>query len=880
MIENNYDHQLIEGKIYNFWEENNLFAPIVSKIKKRFSIVIPPPNVTGNLHMGHALNNSIQDLLIRYYRKKGYETLWQPGTDHAGIATELIVEKNINSQNKKKCELGREDFLKEVWKWKEQSGNSIVNQLKKLGSSCDWRNIRFTMDKGLSEAVIKVFLELYKKKLIYKDFKLTNWDPFLKTAISDLEVVQKEVVGKLYYIKYFITENNYITIATTRPETIFADTAIAVNPKDKRFKKIIGKYAIIPIIGKKIKIISDDYADPNQGSGAVKITPAHDFNDYEVGLRHKLELINILDPDGKLNNKCPNKYVGIDRLTARDLIVNDLSSLGVLEKIDDIKHTVPFGDRSNSVIEPYLTEQWFLNVKKLSLKAISAVKKKQTTFYPENWTKIYYKWLKEIKPWCISRQIWWGHQIPIWYGKDGKIFAAKDVNEAQFLADKFYKKKNSIIKQDNNVLDTWFSSALWPFASLGWPDNYIKLKKFYPTSVLVTGFDILFFWVARMMMMSLFVMKKVPFHKVYIHALVRDEQGQKMSKSKGNIIDPLILINKYGADALRFTLLSMTSPGRDVKLSEDRIKGYRNFLTKIWNVAKFTEINQCNENIKNNFKELTIEINQWIINEFISMKKETEILIQNFRFDEASRKIYHYVWNVFCDWYLEFTKPIFQSKDLEKINETKQVFGFVFSQILSSLHPFIPFITEDLWSKLKYNDYYKSSLIQYNSNHKIFTKKNKSINNLNWMIELITFIRSIKNTFLLSPGVFVDINISQLSKDKNKFLLNNSDIFKRLARIENFFETSEDKINILPLYVNGETIYLKFNSEISLNEHLIKLKTKISIINNTINIIKNKLKNKSFILKAPKDIIEKEKQNLNSALNDLKHLESIVSIKT
>ena len=829
--------------------------------------------------MGHALNNSIQDLLVRFYRLKGYETLWQPGTDHAGIATELVVEKKLNEKNQSKNILGREKFLQEVWNWKEHSGNLIINQLKKLGSSCDWSQTRFTMDKNMSEAVVKVFLELHKKKLIYKDFKLSNWDPVLKTAISDLEVVQKEVVGKLYYIKYFINKNDFITIATTRPETIFADTAIAVNPKDKKYKKIINKYAQIPIIDKHIKIIADDYADPNQGSGAVKITPAHDFNDYEVGLRHDLEKINILESDGSLNKNCPQKYRGLDRFEARKLIIEDLKSINALEKEELIKHNVPYGDRSNSIIEPYLTEQWFLNVKKLSKEALKAVKNKKTIFFPETWTKTYNLWLKDIRPWCISRQIWWGHQIPVWYGSDGKIFSAKDQTDAQKQADKFYKKKNSPINQDRSVLDTWFSSALWPFASLGWPKKTYNLKRFYKTSVLVTGFDILFFWVARMMMMGLFVTKKVPFDKVYIHALVRDEHGQKMSKSKGNVIDPLNLIKKYGADALRFTLMSMASPGRDVKLSEERVKGYRNFLTKIWNVSKFCDFNKCNLDIKIDSKEVKLEINQWIINEYIYTKNNIENHIKNFRFDEASKEIYNFVWNVFCDWYLEFSKSIFYSDNSNQIKETKKVFGFIFSNILLTLHPFIPFVTEELWNRLKFSELYKSPLINFYYNKEIKLIKNDNIELINWLIKLVSLIRSTKVILQVSPGNFVDVSIDHLPKDKKSFLEKNFFIFKKASRVENYFKKDEKNENILPIYLDGDAILIKFATEISLKDQIIKVKEKIDLIKNSIDVSKNKLSNKSFINKAPKDIVDKEKDILKRLVNDLNQLEGIISIK-
>ena len=580
-----YNHKVIEKKIYNFWEKKELFKPIKNKKKtKYFSIVIPPPNVTGSLHMGHALNNTIQDLLIRYKRNQGYETLWQPGTDHAGIATQIVVEKQLAAKGLTKNILGRKKFINEIWKWKVKSGNQIISQLKKLGSSCDWSRERFTMDEGLSRSVIKVFVELYKKKLIYKDLKLVNWDPVLQTAVSDLEVIQKEVEGKLYFIRYEIKDlNKTLTIATTRPETLFGDTALAVNPKDKRFKDLVGKTVIIPVCNREIKIIEDEYADPTQGSGIVKITPAHDFNDFLVGERNKLSQINIFTKDAKLNHNTPDTYVGLDRFDARTKLVQELTKLGLIEKIETIKHAVPYGDRSNSIIEPYLTEQWFLDAKKLAKGAMQEVKSKKTSFFPENWTKTYFQWMNNIQPWCISRQLWWGHQIPAWYAPNGEVFVANDKKEAELLANKKFKK-NIVLKQDEDVLDTWFSSSLWAFATLGWPKKTYELKRFYSTSVLVTGFDIIFFWVARMMMMSLHFMKKVPFSHVYVHALVRDEKGQKMSKSKGNVIDPLDLIQEYGADALRFTLIAMSSPGRDVKLAKERVNGYKNFVTKIWDI--------------------------------------------------------------------------------------------------------------------------------------------------------------------------------------------------------------------------------------------------------------------------------------------------------
>jgi valyl-tRNA synthetase len=614
-----YNHLIEEKKISDFWIKKGCFKPKKGKTKKTFSIVIPPPNVTGRLHMGHALNNSLQDVLVRFNRMKGNETLWQPGTDHAGIATQAVVEKNLANEGLKKADLGRENFIKKVWAWKEQSGGIILDQLKKLGCSCDWSRTRFTMDKELSVAVIKVFVDLYNKKLIYKDKKLVNWDTSLQTAISDLEVVQKDSQSNLYYIDYQIEgSSEKITIATTRPETMMGDTAIAVNPKDERYKNLIGKNAIIPLVDRSIKIITDHYADPEQGSGAVKITPAHDFNDYLVGKRNKLKIINIFEKDGRINENGIKNLIGLDRFEARKIIITRIKENGQLVKTEQIKNKVPYGDRSNTIIEPLLTEQWFVNAKSLAKKPIDIVKKGKTSFYPENWKKIFFQWMNEIEPWCISRQIWWGHRIPAWYDEKNNIYVAENYKNALLLAKKKNKQKVVKLKQETDVLDTWFSSALWPFATMGWPAKTKELKKFYPTSVLVTGFDIIFFWVARMLMMGNYFQKLTPFKKVYVHALVRDEKGQKMSKSKGNVIDPLELINEYGADSLRFTLISMASPGRDVKLSKERIVGNRNFITKIWSANNFLKLNKCYLKKNINLKKIKLPINQWIFNEFIN----------------------------------------------------------------------------------------------------------------------------------------------------------------------------------------------------------------------------------------------------------------------
>ena len=875
MENSNYNHINIEKVIYNYWEKNNFFKPI-KNTKKHFSIVIPPPNVTGSLHMGHALNNSLQDLLIRYYRMNGYETLWQPGTDHAGIATQAVVEKKLLEKGIKKDQLGRENFIKEVWKWKKESGDQILNQLKKLGCSCDWSRNRFTMDTDLSESVTKTFVHLYNKKIIYRDTKLVNWDTKLQTAISDLEVEQKEVQSNLYYIKYQIEkDNSFITIATTRPETMLGDTAVAVNPSDERYKKFIGKIIIVPIVERKVKIIADKYVSIDQGSGALKVTPAHDFNDFEIGKRHKLDFINIFEKNGTLNNKVPNELIGLDRFQARIKIVKFLKEKKLIEKIENIKNSVPYGDRSNTIIEPLLTEQWFADAKFLSKKAIDVVKKKKTNFFPTNWSKTYFQWMNNIQPWCISRQLWWGHRIPAWYSNDKKIFVAENEIEAKQLAKKFYKK-NVDLKRDDDVLDTWFSSALWPFATLGWPKKTYQLKRFYPTSVLVTGFDIIFFWVARMMMMGNYLMKKEPFSKVYVHALVRDEKGQKMSKSKGNVIDPLDVINKYGADSLRFTLISMAAPGRDVKLSEDRVKGYRNFINKIWNANKFSKINSCKLSSKFNIKKLNLDVNKWIYVELIKANKAATHHIENFRFDEAARVIYHFVWHSYCDWYIEFLKPIFDSKNKKHHEESRALSALIQANILVLLHPFIPFFTEKVWQDFKFNNFYKKPLMLKDWNIKSQSNFNPSYNKIDWLIDLVTNIRSTKVDLNVSPGAFIDISTAELSSNKTNIINDNLIVFKRLGRVSKVVNTTSGD-NGVKIIVGGETLILYFDQNLDLRDQKQKISNKVNELTSKINKIVEKLKNKSFLKNAPKHIVDNDKKALLNYKIDLKKLNSILN---
>ncbi|MDA9603929.1 valine--tRNA ligase [Candidatus Pelagibacter sp.] len=865
MSNDKYIHSDVEDKIYSYWEKNGLFKP--KENTKKFSIVIPPPNVTGSLHMGHALNNSIQDLLVRYHRMNNYETLWQPGTDHAGIATQALVERKLSSENIDKNVIGREKFIKKVWEWKDQYGDIIINQLKKLGCSCDWSRNAFTMDENLSKSVIKVFVDLYNKNLIYKDKKLVNWDTVLKTAISDLEVDQREVNSKIYYIKYPIDDTDeFITIATTRPETMLGDTAIAVNPKDERFKSFVGKTVTIPIVGRKIKIIEDDYADPEQGTGALKITPAHDFNDYDVGQRNNLEIINIFTEAGKINENAPKEYIGLDRFEVRKKILKELKEKEFFVKEENIKNNVPYGDRSNSIIEPFLTEQWFADAEKLSVKAKEVVNSKKTNFFPENWSKTYFQWMNNIEPWCISRQLWWGHQIPAWYGPDKKIFVANDEEEAKKLANKHYGKNEKLIR-DPDVLDTWFSSGLWPFATLGWPDNNEYVEKFYPTSVLVTGFDIIFFWVARMIMFGTEFLNKEPFKDIYVHALVKDEKGQKMSKSKGNVIDPLDLIEKYSADALRFTLLSMASPGTDVKLSEDRVKGYRNFLNKLWNANNFLITNECDFTNIDNIPNLSININKWIYAELIEAKSKIEKNLEDYRFDEAAKNAYQFAWHSYCDWYLELSKTILFSDNEEAKTEVKKVSSYIFKQILILLHPFIPFVTEEIWLKNKFDNSSKDFLMLANwptgkSNKDPNTEQVENI------ISIISEIRSFKNELNVGPGSFIDMSINNINDKQKKFISENEIILKKLGRINNILHDDLDK-PAATMVVSGDLFKIYFDKDVDLNLIKENLSSKQDRIQEEMNKISQRLENKNFIDRAPKEIVEQEKTNYNSLKIDI-----------
>ena len=867
MIDTKYDPSESERRIYNTWESEGFFKP-TGVGDERFSIVMPPPNVTGSLHMGHALNTTLQDILVRYQRMRGRDVLWQPGTDHAGIATQMVVERNLAAEgNADRQSLGRETFIEEIWKWKEKSGGTITKQLRRLGASCDWSRERFTMDEGLSEAVVKVFVDLYNDGLIYKDKRLVNWDPALNTAISDLEVIQKEMDGHLWYIRYNFEEDskNSITIATTRPETMFGDTAIAVHPKDKRYKKLIGKKIVIPIVNRAIPIIEDEYADPDQGSGAVKITPAHDFNDFEVGKRNNLEMISILDTNGALNENTPKDWQGIDRFEARELLLKQLEEKGYLVKAEPYLNSVPHGDRSDVIIEPYLTDQWYVDAKTLAKPAIENVENGETKFIPENWSKTYFDWMNNIQPWCISRQLWWGHRIPAWYTDKGEVIVAKSEAEAKIIAKEKYSTDK--ISRDEDVLDTWFSSALWPFSTLDWPNDTNDLDRFYPTSLLITGFDIIFFWVARMMMMGLYFQKKIPFSEVYIHALVRDENGQKMSKSKGNVVDPLELIDQYGADSLRFTLASMASFGRDIKLSKSRVEGYRNFGTKLWNASRFCEINNCSKYQKIDLENLKCILTNWILGEIIKTDKKINLYLDEYKFNEASNEIYHFIWHIFCDWYLELIKPYFDSSDSEHLDEIKAVTAFSLKFILTKLHPFMPFITEELWENLGYKE---KPLILSEWDLNIPEKEDVKLSlNTNFIINIISSIRSIRSELNIASKTNLSLEVMEKDYKKLSKIQDIKLLLNRLVRVDDLIKVSNFSDRAASFSLSEIDFALVIDDSIDLSMELLRIEKEEEKIFQDINSLKKKLDNKNFVEKAPKEVVQENIDRLDDLSSSL-----------
>jgi valyl-tRNA synthetase len=859
--------------------------------------VIPPPNVTGSLHMGHALNNTLQDILARFQRMRGNDVLWQPGTDHAGIATQMVVERQLmERQEPSRRDLGRAKFLERVWAWKAESGGTIVNQLKRLGASCDWSRERFTMDEGLSRAVIKVFVALYNEGLIYKDKRLVNWDPKLLTAISDLEVQQVEVRGQLWHIKYPIEgSSEHIVVATTRPETMLGDTAVAVHPENEKLKHLIGETAVLPLVGRRIPIIADDYADPEKGTGAVKITPAHDFNDFDVGKRHNLPQVSVLDAEGKLALKDNEAFLhgvpptpaldetmkldGVDRFRARKAIVVRLDMAGFLDKVEPHSHTVPHGDRSNVVIEPFLTDQWYVNAKALAVRAIDAVREGKTNFVPKNWEKTYFDWMENIQPWCISRQLWWGHQIPAWYGPDGKVFVAETEDEAVSRALAFYAETGAIseaqardmarhpdartpfLTRDEDVLDTWFSSALWPFSTLGWPDDTPELKRFYPTAALVTGFDIIFFWVARMMMMGLHFMDEVPFKDVYIHRLVRDEKGAKMSKSKGNVVDPLGIIDDYGADALRFTLARGAALGHDIRLSPQTVESNRNFATKLWNAARFVEFNGAAHVAGFDPRGAKEALNRWIAHETAKATSEITEAIEQYRFNDAANAAYRFVWNVYCDWYVELSKPLLTGPDGAAKDETRAMAAYVLDEILKLLHPFMPFITEELWRVTAEQGPARESLLVVSAWPKLSgLGDDQAEAEIGWVIDLVTAIRSVRVEMNIAAGTAIPVVLAGASADTRARAGRWADFIRRLARTGDIGFADAPPQGSVQLLIRGEVAALPLKGVIDIGAEHARLQKEMQKAEADIKRVDAKLGNAQFLERAPEEVVEEERE--------------------
>ena len=948
MMEKTFDPKAVEGRIASAWQEAGAFRAGRAEREGAapFTIVIPPPNVTGSLHMGHALNTTLQDILCRFERMRGKDVLWQPGTDHAGIATQMVVERQLlESQEPGRLALGREKFLARVWQWKAQSGGAIVGQLQRLGASCDWSRERFTLDDGLSRAVVKVFVELYKEGLIYKDKRLVNWDPELQTAISDLEVVQVETKGYLWHFKYPVVDNDgrdtgeFIVVATTRPETMLGDTAVAVHPTDVRYKHLHGKRVRLPLVGRLIPIIADEYSDPEKGTGAVKITPAHDFNDFEVRRRRGLPLINVLDGEGRIelqgnlafwatawpttaltvgsqasqDNKDVDSLNGLDRFEARQRVVQMMAARGLVEKIEPHVHQVPHGDRSHAVLEPRLTDQWYVKAEKLAQPAFAAVREGRTKFIPKNWEKTYFEWLENIQPWCVSRQLWWGHRIPAWYGRkevghkqwaslsDPEIFVAECEAAAITFAQSKYNCPIRVVStpqsdldpvfqqvideelagatrwepiwRDEDVLDTWFSSALWPFSTLGWPNETTDLKRRYPTSVLVTGFDIIFFWVARMMMMSLHFMGEVPFRDVYIHALVRDEKGAKMSKSKGNVVDPLHLIETYGADALRFTLAAMAPQGRDIKLSTQRIEGYRNFGTKLWNAVRFAEMNDCVFEAAFNPRLTTLALNGWIVGETAKAIAEVTAAIETYRFNDAANAAYRFVWNIFCDWYLELAKPLLQGADGPGKIETRATTAFVREQIVTLLHPFMPFMTEELWSITATDELPRASLLALAEWPELDGCENPEAEaEIGFIVELISEIRSVRAEMNVPAAAQIPLVLVNASNAAKSHAEGWDETIKRLGRLSVISFAPEAPEKSVQMVVRKTIAALPLQGIIDFEAEKTRLAKEIAKLKGDADKIEVKLRNADFVARAPEEVVEENRERREDALSRMEKL--------
>lgn len=891
MLDKTFNPQEAEARLYDLWEESGAFRAgaggRVEEGAQPYCIVIPPPNVTGSLHMGHALNNTLQDVLIRFERMRGKDVLWQPGLDHAGIATQMIVERQLEGEgNIRRRDMGREAFIERIWKWKGESGGTIIGQLRRLGASCDWSRERFTLDDGLSKAVLKVFVELYREGLIYRDKRLVNWHPELQTAVSDLEVENIEVKGHFWHFRYPLADGvtyewplfdedgnpagsetrDYIVVATTRPETMLGDTGVAVNPEDERYKPLIGKFVELPLVGRRIPIVADEHADPEQGSGAVKITPAHDFNDFEVGKRQGLEQINILDPDGKLNGEVPEPYRGLDRFKARKKVVEDIEALGLLDRIEDKTVMVPHDEKSKMVvIEPYLTDQWYVDAATLAKPAIEAVERGETVFVPKNWEKTYFEWMRNIQPWCISRQLWWGHRIPAWYGPDGHVFVAYSDDEAAAEAERHYGKAVDLTR-DEDVLDTWFSSGLWPFSTLGWPDETPELKRYYKTDVLVTAFDIIFFWVARMMMMGMHFMKEVPFHTVYIHAIVRDEKGQKMSKTKGNVVDPLQLIDEYGADALRFTLAAMAAQGRDIKLATSRVEGYRNFGTKLWNAARFCEMNECVRVEGFDPAQVKETVNKWIVGEAARSAAEITTAIEAYRFNDAAGAAYRFVWNVFCDWYLEFIKPLLMGDDEAAKAETRATAAWALDQILLVLHPFMPFVTEELWQRTGEQGPKRETML-VTAQWPVMTGLGDpaSDREMDWVIRFISEVRSVRAEMNVPAGAKIELLIKDASAESLARLARHRSLIDRLARLSSVEIATDIPHGAIQLVLDEATLILPLASLIDVDAETARLRKELGKLEDEVKKIDAKLGNAKFLAGAPEHVVEEQRERKSDA---------------
>ncbi|MDI3306769.1 MAG: valine--tRNA ligase [Acetobacteraceae bacterium] len=883
-----------ETRIYEGWERSGAFACDPASPAAPFTIMIPPPNVTGSLHMGHALTFTIQDTLVRWRRMQGRDVLWQPGTDHAGIATQMVVERLLGAEGKDRRAMGRQAFLDRVWEWKAESGGTITRQLRRLGASLDWPRERFTMDEGLSAAVREVFVTLYKQGLIYRDRRLVNWDPKLQTAISDLEVESREVKGNLWHLRYPVEgePGRFLVVATTRPETMLGDTAVAVHPEDERFRDLVGKRVILPLVGRAIPVVADEYSDPEKGSGAVKITPAHDFNDFNVGKRHGLEMPSVLDAEARVflgeidsalravpgvaDPDFVRSLAGQDRFVARKAILAKLEELGLIEKIEPHTHQVPHGDRGGVPLEPRLTIQWYADAATLAKPAIEAVETGRTVFVPKQWENTFFAWLRDIQPWCISRQLWWGHQIPAWYGPDGTVFVEKTEAEAVAAARAHYGKDVALTR-DEDVLDTWFSSALWPFSTLGWPEKTPELARYYPTDVLVTGFDIIFFWVARMMMMGLHFMGDVPFRTVYIHGLVRDEKGQKMSKSKGNVMDPLELIDAYGADALRFTICALTGPGRDVKLGRKRVEDYRAFVTKLWNAARFLEMNGIAPDPAWGPSEARTPLARWILDAANAAVAEATRALEAYRFDEYAAACYRFVWNTYCDWFLEFAKPVLNGPDgLEKA-EIKGAAQHVLGTILRLLHPVMPFVTEELWDRFGYGP--DCSLIRATWPQAIpVPGAEEAREELDWVVRLITEIRGVRAEVNVPPSVTTPLLVKDAAPESLARAGRWIEAISRLGRVTEVLPLVGDPPKGVAQAVVGEaTVMLPLAEVIDLAAERARLAKERAKAAAEAEKIAAKLANESFVARAPEEVVEENRERLDAARAEMARLDAALA---